>query len=506
MHCSPCSTAVDILTLLEEKATGATFRVSSSRRAIASYQVDLVARRVTLCEDRCMDECGVGTDHTAGPRRTPRRITPGQAVAELKELALDTNGDLEGKAAVALTKEVEDGVATREVEAKQAEDDAEKNSNVAVSSRKTSEKGMQHELQRFHDEALHLAEASEEKIAHAHVVLQQDLAKALNASVAGSVSADEGIAVKQTASPVFDIDAVVKQADQEVAKEVQQSERRHPTTPEVMTSEVTGSTKTWTFGGPIASSLLQVQQDEGHGVGHGVRVRTQARSTPVVGAVVGGSMSAALRSAVMAAVTKEHGHKASDHLEHKKLSNVNGVKEPSPKESSSRSKGEELASAGKVLHRLREGGSRHRGARHGHKLVAPSYADQDDDDDNNDGNSDEDGSTDDSRNDSSESGDDSGDDDKEVFARHRFRSLHRHGKARHRANADGKAGAKADAGAGSPWWLNPPPWWLPPPPEWGSPPPSVYSPFYSPYSIPQPFHASPAHNAYPAYTPTPLPY
>jgi hypothetical protein len=73
-------------------------------------------------------------------------------------------------------------------------------------------------------------------------------------------------------------------------------------------------------------------------------------------------------------------------------------------------------------------------------------------------------------------------------------------------HAQVKGGEGTDAGAGSPWWLNPPPWWLPPPPEWGSPPPSVYSPFYSPYSIPQPFHASPAHNAYPAYTPTPLPY
>lgn len=75
-----------------------------------------------------------------------------------------------------------------------------------------------------------------------------------------------------------------------------------------------------------------------------------------------------------------------------------------------------------------------------------------------------------------------------------------------------KAGAKAKhvqgVKAGSdPWWLNPPPWWLPPPPEWGSPPPSIYSPFYSPYGgTSQGMHASAAHNAYPAYSPTPLPY
>ena len=63
------------------------------------------------------------------------------------------------------------------------------------------------------------------------------------------------------------------------------------------------------------------------------------------------------------------------------------------------------------------------------------------------------------------------------------------------------------AGGADPWWLNPPPWWLPPPPEWGSPPPSVYSPFYSPGSIQQPGGGnSPAHNSYPAFTPTPPPY
>ena len=66
--------------------------------------------------------------------------------------------------------------------------------------------------------------------------------------------------------------------------------------------------------------------------------------------------------------------------------------------------------------------------------------------------------------------------------------------------------AQTKAGGADPWWLNPPPWWLPPPPEWGSPPPSVYSPFYSPGSIQQPAYNSPAHNSYPAFTPTPPPY
>jgi len=80
------------------------------------------------------------------------------------------------------------------------------------------------------------------------------------------------------------------------------------------------------------------------------------------------------------------------------------------------------------------------------------------------------------------------------------------------AKTKAKIGAKAKhtqgVKAGSdPWWLNPPPWWLPPPPEWGSPPPSIYSPFYSPYGgTSQGMHASAAHNAYPAYSPTPLPY
>jgi hypothetical protein len=78
--------------------------------------------------------------------------------------------------------------------------------------------------------------------------------------------------------------------------------------------------------------------------------------------------------------------------------------------------------------------------------------------------------------------------------------------ASQRLRATSKHGQGLGAGDGSPWWLNPPPWWLPPPPEWGSPPPSVYSPFYSPYSSPQPFHMAPATNAYPAYSPHPLPY
>jgi hypothetical protein len=87
---------------------------------------------------------------------------------------------------------------------------------------------------------------------------------------------------------------------------------------------------------------------------------------------------------------------------------------------------------------------------------------------------------------------------------HRFQS----------ARAGAKAGEKAKAKGGDPWWLNPPPWWLPPPPEWGAPPPNVYSSFYNPGTGQNPargggFAAGPAQHwppAQPAYNPYPAPY
>jgi hypothetical protein len=91
---------------------------------------------------------------------------------------------------------------------------------------------------------------------------------------------------------------------------------------------------------------------------------------------------------------------------------------------------------------------------------------------------------------------------------HRFQAARLGGTTHNLGAASAQAGTSENgkAGAGGPWWLNPPPWWLPPPPEWGSPPPSVYSPFYSPYSISQPQGANAGQNHAPAYSPTPLPY
>lgn len=91
---------------------------------------------------------------------------------------------------------------------------------------------------------------------------------------------------------------------------------------------------------------------------------------------------------------------------------------------------------------------------------------------------------------------------------HRFQAARLGGTTHNLGAASAQAGMSESgkAGAGGPWWLNPPPWWLPPPPEWGSPPPSVYSPFYSPYSISQPQGANAGQNHAPAYSPTPLPY